>query len=365
MIRYISKFMNESQNIRKLKTYNDKLMDFSSNDYLNLSNNPDSMNAGYAAAIKYGTGSTGSRLLSGNAEIFTEFESEISQAKGFESGLIYNSGFIANYSVISAFCIPDACVIFDKLNHASMYAAVNNSAVQLIRYRHLDYDQLEDILKSVHDRPKIIASETVFGMDGDIADLHILSSLADKYSAVLYLDEAHATGLYGKNGYGLSTTLELNPESTIVMGTFSKALASNGAYVVSRDIIKQYLIQVSRGFIYSTALSPFNIGVARYNWHHVKDMHKERKKLLLLAHKLRTALADHGYKVKGHGTNIIPILFDNVSDMFHVHDQLLKDGFLVSAIRKPTSPTPRLRIALNAAHTNHNVESLLEVLRHA
>lgn len=357
--------MNESQNIRKLRTFNSELIDFSSNDYLNLSNNTDSINAGYAAAIKYGTGSTGSRLLSGNSEIFPEFEEEISHTKGFESSMIYNSGFIANYSVISAFCIPNACIIFDKLNHASMYAAVNGNSVQLIRYRHLDYDQLEDILKSTFDRPKIIASETIFGMDGDIADLHILSSLADKYNAMLYLDEAHATGLYGKNGYGLSTTLELNPESTIVMGTFSKALASNGAYVASRDIIKQYLIQVSKGFIYSTALSPFNIGVARYNWRRVNDMHEERKNLLLLAHKLRTVLANHGYNVKGHGTNIIPILFDDVPDMFYVHDQLLKDGFLVSAIRRPTSPTPRLRIAINTVHTDRDIEGLLESLLHA
>ncbi|MDR2158319.1 MAG: pyridoxal phosphate-dependent aminotransferase family protein, partial [Holosporaceae bacterium] len=176
-------------------------INFSSNDYLGLSHNKDSIAAGYKAAVLYGSGSAGSRLLSGNIELFEKFENQIAEDKNFESSLIFNSGFIANSSVISSLCIPETILIFDKLNHASMYHGIDPSKTKLIRYKHLNYNELEDILKKCDShKNKIIASETVFGMDGDMADVKILSQLSQKYGAMLFLDEAHATGLYGKNG---------------------------------------------------------------------------------------------------------------------------------------------------------------------
>ncbi|MDR1334661.1 MAG: aminotransferase class I/II-fold pyridoxal phosphate-dependent enzyme [Holosporaceae bacterium] len=348
---------------RNLETQDRDLINFSSNDYLCLSCNSDSIAAGSEAAKLYGSGCTGSRLLSGNMEIFEKFEERISGDKNFTSALIFNSGFIANSSVISAFCAPETILIFDKLNHASMYHGVSATA-KLARYKHLNYNELEDILKK-HDsiRNKIIASETVFGMDGDMADLNILSYLSQKYGAILFLDEAHATGLYGKNGYGLSTNCKFDPELTVVMGTFSKALASSGAYVAGSRLLKEYFINKSKGFVYSTALSPFCLGVALYNWNLLPQLGETRNHLMELSNKFRRNICKLGHKTIGSDSNIISIVFDNLDEMLRTSGKFLKNRVLASAIRPPTSPTPRIRLAVNAAHQEQSFNVVMEALQ--
>lgn len=368
----IREFLNDLKSKSLFRTLNhyDGGVDFSSNDYLGLSWNVPSMEAGIEAARKFGTGSTGSRLLSGNPQIFEDFELQIAKDQNAESALIFNSGFIANSSVISAFSDAGYLMIFDKLNHASMYQfnfapiSRNKEEHQLLRFDHLNYDQLEKILEKHKDNPrKFIASETVFGMDGDIADVRRLSDLASKYNAMLYLDEAHATGLYGEKGYGISTGVGLNPENTIVMGTFSKSLASSGAYITCANLFKEYLIQVSKGFIYSTAMLPFCIGVAQYNWNFIPELEEVRKNILDLADYLREELLAAGLEYSGKGTNIVPIVFDSIDEMLDVHRSLLEAKIVTSAVRRPTSPTPRLRIAINAQHSREDVKNLLEVIK--
>jgi 8-amino-7-oxononanoate synthase len=352
------------RSLKKYDTALERSLNFSSNDYLSLSNNEDSIAAGCKAAKTCGSGSTGSRLLSGNAEIFEKFEGLISVDKKFESSLIFNSGFIANVSVISALCIPETILIFDKLNHASMYYGADPAKSKLVRYKHLNYDELEGILKK-HDscKNKVIASETVFGMDGDTADLGALSYLSQKYGAVLFLDEAHATGLYGKNGYGLSTDFQLDPDLTIVMGTFSKALSSSGAYVAGRQLTKEYLINKSRGFIYSTALSPFCIGTAMYNWNLLRTLGETRRRIIEFSDNFRRDIFELGYKTTGSGTNIVSIVFDDVDEMFRVNEKLLENGVSASAVRPPSSPTPRIRFAVTAAHTKEDLNFVMELLK--
>lgn len=358
IIEYIDK-LKQKRLFRKLPHYDG--IDFSSNDYLGLSGNPDSLEAGFKAAQKFGTGSTGSRLLSGNKHVFEEFEEQIAKDKNSESALIFNSGYIANSSVISAFAALGYLLIFDKLNHASMYQFGANA--KLLRFHHLDCGQLEKILEEHKNYPKkLIVSETVFGMDGDIADVERLSQLSEKYHAILYLDEAHATGLYGKHGCGLSANFPLNPKTTVVMGTFSKALASSGAYAACSNLFKEYLIQVSKGFIYSTALSPFCIGVAEHNWGKIPTFDSARKRIFELADYLRNQLEKKGCKYIGNGTNIVPIIFDSTEQMLTVHDNLLKNNIITSAVRPPTSPTSRIRIAINARHSLEDVNLLLDVL---
>lgn len=362
ILNCLDKLQNQNL-LRELKNSyeNTIIADFSSNDYLALSKNQMSIKAGMAAAQKYGTGSTGARLLSGNPKIFSEFEEEIANDKNFESALIFNSGYIANLSVISAFSQLNYLIIFDKLNHASMYQGMSQG--KLLRFGHLNYEHLEKILEENQNSPKkLIASETVFGMDGDIADISKLIELAEKYNAVLYLDEAHATGLYGKNGYGLSTNYSMNPDSTVIMGTFSKALASNGAYVACSDLLKKYLIQISKGFIYSTALSPFCIGVAKYNWELLPKLRKIREEILIKTDYLRKHLADKGYKYLGNGTNIVSMLFSSTQEMLTAHQKLLDKGIMTSAIRRPTSPTPRLRLAITAAHSYDVIDMFLKYI---
>lgn len=373
IIEYLNKL--KSQNLfRKLSHFEG--VNFSSNDYLSLSRNSESLGAGVEASKKFGVGSTGSRLLSGNKKIFEDFEKLIARDKHFESALIFNSGYIANASVISAFASIGYLLIFDKLNHASMYqrdfgpanfgknSIFDEKNPSLRRFPHLKYEKLAEILEKYKDFPKkLIASETVFGMDGDKADVNILSELAEKYDAILYLDEAHATGLYGEKGYGLSTNCKLNPRSTIVMGTFSKAIASNGAYVACSELCKDFLIQVSKGFIYSTALSPFCIGVAQHNWKTIENLDSVRREIFAKSDYLRNGLTKLGFKYVGSGTNIVPIVFDSTEKMLAAHENLLDKKIITSAVRKPTSPTPRLRIAVNAQHTYEDIDLLLKNLQ--
>lgn len=337
-------------------------IDLSSNDYLGLSKNPQVIIKGCEAAQRYGAGTTGSRLLSGNNDLFELFEEMISFDKNMEASLIFNSGYQANIGVLEALANKDTCIVFDKLNHASMYQGVFSSGAKLLRYRHLDYSHLEDTVKNIGSKNIIIASETVFGMDGDMVDLQILSDIADKYGALLYLDEAHATGLYGKNGYGLSTNFSLNKEKTIIMGTFSKAVGSSGAYIVCDNFMKRYLIQKCKSFIYSTALSPFCVGAAMCSWEMIGKMEKIRSELLDKASFFRERVGGIGAK-----TNIVPFLCKNVLDMLKMRRILSTSGVQVSYIRPPTSPTPRIRMAVCSHHSEEDllkVASLFQELLH-
>lgn len=345
---------------RELPRYPADCVDFSSNDYLGLSQNPDIIEAGIDATQKYGAGATGSRLLSGNPDLFENFEEQIAHDKRTESALIFNSGFQANSGILECLSSKDTVVIFDMLNHASMYQGVFASGAKLKRFRHLDYAHLEEILKDISKEytSVLIVSETVFGMDGDIADIRTLVDISAKYDALLYLDEAHATGLYGENGYGLSTNFNFDEEKTIVMGTFSKAIGSSGAYVACSAFIKDFLIQRCKSFIYSTALSPFCIGAAQKSWQMLPFLGDLRKSIMQKAKQARRVLNGAGYE-----TNIVPILFRTTEEMLAKKQSLLENGVIVSAIRPPTSPTPRLRIAINATHSNDDINKLIGILR--
>lgn len=337
-------------------------IDFSSNDYLDLARDERTISAGIAAARLHGAGSTGSRLLSGNRSLFTTFEGQIARDKGTETALIFNSGFQANLGVLSALLDRHMVVIFDTLNHASMYQGVFLSRALLKRYNHLDYDQLETFLKESKGCRCLIASETVFGMDGDRADISILSMLAQKYGALLYLDEAHATGLYGPQGYGLTEGAPLNPEQTVVMGTFSKALGSSGAYVATNRLLTDFLIQKCRSFIYSTSLSPFCIGAAQEAWRLIPDFAPARARLFHQSALLRDRLRTRGFHAIGEGTNILPLLMKDNTAAETLHKYLLARGIITSFIRRPTSPTPRLRLALTAKHSNVALARLIQAL---
>ncbi|MDR3285098.1 MAG: pyridoxal phosphate-dependent aminotransferase family protein [Holosporales bacterium] len=354
--------VKKESNYRQLQKIQENYLDFSSNDYLGLSKNKDVIEAGVETAREYGAGSTGSRLLSGNKSIFTEFEEIIAKDKKKETALIFNSGFQANSGVLECLTDRETTVIFDKLNHASMYQGIFASGAKLIRFEHLDYNNLESILKNLNSQKVIIVSETVFGMDGDIADIKVLSDLSNKFNTLLYLDEAHATGLYGENGYGLSTNFQLNPKTTIIMGTFSKALGSSGAYIACSDLIKDYLLQKCRSFIYSTALSPFCIGAAMKAWGIVKLLSKTKENLFLNAKNLRKQLKSLNFDVIGNETNIIPILCEKQEIMKNIKNKCFQNGIKVSGITKPTSPTPRIRIAITATHTAEDIEKLVEII---
>lgn len=349
-----------------------KVIDFSTHDYLALSREKALLAAAHHAGLDYGTGATGARLLSGNHAIFEDLEAQIAQDKGEEAALILNSGFQANMTVLASLLDKNVLgaqplVFFDRLNHASLYQAVFLSGAELQRYRHNDIQHLTDLmLKFQQDsRPKFIVSETIFGMDGDQAQLMELVALAKKYQAFLYLDEAHATGVIGRGGYGLSTTVDLSEISHLVMGTFSKALGCSGAYIACSEVLKTYLINKCQGFIYSTALSPMVIGAAAYAWNMIRNLGEQRKQLFTHADKLRQQLKNLGLSIGASSTQIIPIILGSENLTIQIKENLLQANMIVSAVRPPTVPpkTSRLRIALNTKHTETDSAALVSALQ--
>lgn len=345
-------------------------LDFSTNDYLSLSKDQSIIASAISAAHKYGVGSTGSRLLSGNHSIFKELEDLIAKDKKTESSLVFNTGFQANFSTLS--CLLDKTalsmkpvVLFDRLNHSSLYQAVFASDAELIRYRHNDAAHLRSIFENLHSmQPKFLVAETVFGMDGDILNKEIIK-LAKHYSAFIYLDEAHATGVIGPDGYGLSEVFNLNNHPHVVMGTFSKALGGSGAYVACDNVVKQYLVNKASGFIYATANSPINIAAALAAWKMIPNLTKERKHLQDLGFYMRNRLQKEGVEIGSSQSHIIPIILEDEELTLIIKRQLFeKYGIIVSAILPPTVPpgTARLRITLVAKHSKEDVDYFCDAL---
>ncbi len=347
------------------------ILDFSSNDYLNLSQNLELVEAVREAAKLYGIGSTGSRLLSGNHILFKDLEKQIAIDKGTEAALIFNSGYQANVTILSSLLdksvlASQAIVFFDRLNHASLYQGVFLSGAELIRYHHNDMEHLETVMLKYKNssRPKFIVSETLYGMDGDIAPVAHLVMLADRYKALLYLDEAHASGILGKDGYGVSTTIDMSHIKHVIMGTFSKGLGVYGAYIACSQIIKEFLINKCSGFIYSTSLPPMVINAVMKSWKIIKLFGQQRCDLLEQALYLRLQLKYLGFNIGSSDTHIIPIILGSEEATLKAYNDLKNMGILLSAVRPPTVPpsASRLRLALTLKHTRKDIEKLLEGL---
>lgn len=350
------------------KTY----VNFSTNDYLALSHHPLVIKAAKLALEGYGAGATGSRLLSGNNKLFESLENKIAQDKETEAALIFNSGFQTNFSVLSSLLDSKilgikALVFFDKLNHSSLYQAVFLSGAELIRYHHNDIEHLSSLLNKYENdqKPKFIVAETIFGMDGDILPIHEIVSLAEKHRAFLYLDEAHATGIIGHYGYGLSTTVNMKHIPHLIMGTFSKALGGSGGYIACSQILKDYLINKAPGFIYSTASSPMVIGAASKAWDMIKDFEEERNYLFSLGATLRVGLTNLGFDIGLSSSHIIPIILGTEELAIKAKENLLQNRVIASCIRPPTVPpgSSRIRIALNISHKEQDIVQLLKVLK--
>lgn len=346
------------------------LADFSHNDYLGLSRHPALLAAAHQAIDRWGTGATGSRLLSGDLSLFTQFEARIAADKHSEAALIFNSGYQANASALAT--LLDAAVLgaepqvyTDRLNHASLHHACRLAGVRQRRYRHLDLDHLDQLLRQRDlARPTVVVSETVFGMEGDQVDVARLRALAREHNALLYLDDAHGTGLIGMQGYGTSVD---NDSACIVMGTFSKALGAAGAYVAASRSVIDYLINHCSGFIYSTAPAPAAVAAAQAAWQLLPSLHPQRLALFSASKQLRIDLNGLGYPV-GDATSdtpIIPVLIGESARAQQWQSRLRSQGVQLSLVRPPTVPpgTARLRIALSAAHTAAQRTLLLSALQ--
>ncbi len=364
----------EKNRLRTLPQIDSTVMqDFSSNDYLGLSMHPDVIEAAAEAARQWGVGSTGSRLLSGNNRLTEAFEAQIAKDKVTEAALIFCSGYQANMTVLASLLHKRVLnapplVFFDRLNHSSLYNALFLSGAEYILFEHNDMDGLRNQLEQhgAASRPTFIVAETVHGMEGDLLPLARMADIAAEFKCFLYLDEAHATGLYGPHGYGLSTTVDLSQIPHLVMGTFSKAIGGAGAYIACTEGLKKFVLNRTAGFIYSTAPSPMSVAAAARAWEMVATLGEQRERLFATSSLLRQRLRQAGLTVLGDGTNLVPVCLGPEAETLALKNALLDDGMLVSAIRPPTVPTgtSRLRIAVNVRHDEATIIALSDVIGH-
>ncbi len=354
---------------RSLPVLHANTLDFSSNDYLNLSRHPLLIERAQQWLLKHGAGSRAARLVAGNHPDYEQAEAKLASLKHTESALILSSGYQTNNAVLTALLNKDVVgaeplVFADQLNHASLLSGVQQSGARQFRYKHNDLKHLETLLKKyAHTKqPLFVVTESVFSMEGDRTDLKALLHLKQQYGFFLYLDEAHASGVLGHNGMGLAA--DYPQQIDCVMGTFGKALGSFGAYIACAKSLKDYLINRCGGFIYTTALPPAVWGAIDAALDVVPTLSSERAHLLKLAETLRIGLHQRGYTTGNSSTQIVPMIIGEAVETLALARNLQENSIQAIAIRPPTVPphTSRIRLALKASHTIEDIKKLLQAL---
>ncbi len=370
------RFQNEAGLLRSLfplvgsqkgviKTEGKTLVDFSSNDYLGLADHPALIEGAKKAMEKWGAGARASRLMSGDLEIHHRLESAIAVLKGKEAGLLFGSGYLANTGIIPALCGRNDVIYSDRLNHASIVDGVLLSRARFYRFRHNDLNHLEDLLKSHRSRYRraLIVVESVYSMDGDLALVSELLELRGRYGAMLMIDEAHATGVFGAKGEGIISQTGADAVD-VILGTFGKALGGYGAFVAVSNQMRQFLLNRARTFIFSTALPPAIIGANLAAVKLLEEEPERRNRVCELASELRRALReDLGLNTPSE-SQIVPVMVGDSQSALSLAESLRDAGFFVKAIRPPTVPegTARIRLSVTANHSLKDVRQLLEAL---
>jgi len=341
-----------------------KYLNFSSNDYLGLANHPDIIKALQSGAEKYGVGSGAAHLISGHSSAHHALEEELAEFTGRQRALIFSTGYMANLGVFSALLKKGDTIFEDKLNHASMIDGGLLSGAILQRYLHADMDSLN---KKISDcsTTKLIATDGVFSMDGDIAPLNELAAIAKQQQAWLMVDDAHGLGVIGKQGKG---TLELKNlianDVHVLMGTFGKAFGTFGAFIAGDEVLIEILIQKARTYIYTTAIPPAIAHATRTSLKLIIRSDDRREYLQTLIKQFRAGAEQLGLNLMSSNTAIQPLLIKDAEKVISIKNKLQQQGFIVGAIRSPTVPvgTERLRITLSATHKTQHVEQLLFAL---
>ncbi len=330
------------------------LLNLSSNDYLGLGDDRQ-MLAEYVDQLRmtpHAMTSSSSRLLTGNHPFYDQLEKALTSLYGREAAMVFNSGYHANIGILPALSNRHDLVLSDKLNHASIIDGMKIAEAPYQRYRHKDYDHLEELLVGAGEmyRQIFIVTESVFSMDGDLADLARLVRLKEKYGALLIVDEAHAVGVYGERGLGLCEATGTVDQIDIITGTFGKALASTGAYAVMNFLLREYLLNTMRSFIFTTALPPVILGWSMLTLERQASMNLQRKSLLQLSAKLRSELLGRGFEVPGE-SHIVPVITGSNSLAIDLASRLKDAGFLCMPVRPPTVPEKGARIRISLRST--------------
>ncbi|MEK7849847.1 MAG: 8-amino-7-oxononanoate synthase [Candidatus Omnitrophota bacterium] len=373
-LKALLKKREEESSLRSLKPISSRICgrivikekeywDFSSNDYLALSEHPLLKGAGIRALEHFGSSSTASRLMTGDLALHHELEERIASFKKKEAALVFNSGYQANTGIISALYAKGDAIFADRFSHASIIDGILLSGAKLFRFRHNDAAHCESLLQAHRKEFKkcLIVTETVFSMDGDEAPLRELVRLKEKYECSLMVDEAHATGIFGLRGSGIVEREGLEDDVEFVMGTFSKALGGFGAYLAASKDVISYLINTCRSFIYSTALPPAVIAINLAALDVIQKEPGRRQELLSLVSDFRLALKKNKVKAKGVSQIVSVVTGDNFKTV-QAAEALQKKGYWVLPIRPPTVPTgeARLRFSLTLHHKKDILEKLAD-----
>jgi 8-amino-7-oxononanoate synthase len=346
-----------------IKIQGRKYINFSSNDYLGLASHPAIVDSVVKSINKYAFGSGASRLLAGGSVIHKRLEKAISSFKKTESALALNSGYSANAGVMPAIAREGEVIFSDELNHASLIDGCRLSRAKTLIYRHADMIHLSGLMKKSRGRRKVVVTDTVFSMDGDIAPIREIYDICRKHGALLYLDDAHGTGVLG-GGRGALAHFGIKSEPWIVqMGTFSKAFGSFGAYVAGSEDIINWITNSARSFIFSTALPSCIISASITAIRLVRRDKSFIKKLWANRGKLTEELRAVSFDTGTSESPIIPLRTRSIDDALRLSAGLFRKGIYVPAIRPPTVKEPRLRITVSAAHTEEHLETLIKALK--
>ena len=367
LTRRLKKDLNDrkTKNLyREVKLYSGYRYNLASNDYFCLRYHPKVISKAQEACELYGTGSGASPLLSGFLPCHKELLDEILRWKQKSSGILFNSGYAANQSILKYLPGKKDLILSDRLIHNSLVQGLKQCAAKFIRYSHINMTNLENLLQKHHKNYDsiFVVTESVFSMDGDYPDLNKLVALKKKYPFILVLDEAHGTGVFGPTGGGLAEEMGVLSEIDILIGTLGKSLGSMGAYVLSNNqSIIDYLTNEASEYIYSTFLSPSQAGAALEAIKLIKKYDKQRKDLINLSKYLRESVSTSS---EDYLSPIIPVLIGDPQKTIKLRDTLLEKGILVGAVRPPTVPanTSRLRISLNSGINKSVLNELLNIL---
>lgn len=368
--------LKELDNLRSFKdleidgrfiNYNNKhLLNLSSNDYLGLGTDQSLIKEfekylDKSKIKKYYT-SASSRLLTGNHSSYKTLEDSLKNAFEREAALVFNSGYHANCGILPALAGKKDLILADKLVHASILDGARLSSAELIRYRHLDYDHLQHILsekRCFYDNVFIV-SESVFSMDGDIANLQVLADIKNEYEAFLYIDEAHAIGARGLNGLGCCEEQQCIDDIDFIVGTFGKALGSLGAYCICDQLFADYLTNNMRTLIFTTALPPVNVEWTNFLFNKLPEFTEKREHLLYISEKLKVYIENLGFKTRGE-SHIVPLITGSNESALEFSDKLQESGFFALPVRQPTVPrgSARIRFSLNSEITDSELNKLI------
>lgn len=339
-------------------------LNFSSNDYLDLARDPRVIAASQAALARYGVGSTSSRVVTGTLPLHDQLEEALARHKGYPAALVFGSGYLANSGMLPALVGRKDIVFADRLIHASLIDGIRRSGATLRRFAHNDDAALEQLLQKPTSGRRLVVTESVFSMDGDLAPLPELAALAAAHDALFMVDEAHATGVFGPCGAGRVQAEGIAAQTPLCMGTLSKALGGYGGYVACSDLFRQHFVQSARSFIYSTAPPPAILGAALGALDVLSEEPERGAQLLARAADFRAVLRDAGFDLLQSESQIIPILVGDNERALLFSETLRAEGIVAVAIRPPTVPPgkARIRLSLTWAHRPEDLAYAADML---